>query len=91
MATKEALVRVGVYSRVVRFNDKEDLYLNIRAAFSDVCQVGATNTKLLVQIKDQQWGGEFLDLQEGQNIPDRSVLNVVVITQAEQVGLFFKR
>ena len=39
------------------------LYSNIRAAFSDVSQVGAANTKLLVQIKDQQWGGEFVDLQ----------------------------
>ena len=54
-------------------------------------QVGAPNTKLLVQIKDQQWGGEFVDLQEDQDIPDRSALNVIVInTQAEQVGHFFR-
>ena len=33
-------------------------------------------------------GGEFVDLQEDQNIPDRSVLNVIVIAQAEQVFFF---
>ena len=37
------LVRVGVHSRVVHFDDKEALYSNIRAAFSDVSQVGAPN------------------------------------------------
>ena len=88
MATKEVLVRVGVHSRVIRFDDKEALFSNIHAAFSDIGQVGTPNTKLLVQIKDQQWGGEFVDLQEDQNIPDRSVLNVIVIVQAEQVGFF---
>ena len=60
MATKEALVRVGVHSCVVRFDDKEALFSNIHAAFSDVGQVGAPNTKLLVQIKDQQWEASLL-------------------------------
>ena len=70
MATK-ALVQVGIHSRVVRFDDSQALYLNIRAAFSDVSQVGAPNTKLLVQ-------GKFVDLREHQNISNRSVLNVIV-------------
>ena len=91
MATeKEVLVRLGVHSRVVRFADdsKEELYSNIRATFSDVSQVGAPNTKLLVQIKDKRWSGEFIDIKEDKNIPDHSVLNVIVLSQAEQVGFF---
>ena len=92
MATeKEVLVRLGVHSRVVRFTDdsKEELYSNIRATFSEVSQVGAPNTKLLVQIKDERWSGEFIDIKEDKNIPDQSVLNVFAFSQAEQVGFFF--
>ena len=80
----KALERIGIHSCVVRFDDNQALYWNIRAAFSDVSQVGAPDTKLLIQIKDQQWGGEFVNLQD-QNIASRSVLNVIVInTQADQ-------
>ena len=31
------------------------------------------------QIMDEQWGGEFLDLTEGQEIVDRSILNMIVV------------
>ena len=56
--------------------------------FFDVSQVGAPNTKLLVQIKDERWFGEFIDIKEEKNIPDHSVLNVIVLSQAEQVVFF---
>ena len=53
MATKEALVQVGVHSRVVRFDDNQALYSNIRAAFSDVSQVGAPNTNAPINVMPQ--------------------------------------
>lgn len=88
MATeKEVLVRLGVHCRVVRFaDDSKELYSNIHSTFSDVSQIGASDTKLLIQIKDERWSGEFIDIKEDKNIPDHSVLNVIVLSQAEQVG-----
>lgn len=55
-----------------------------------VSQVAGLHAKLLVQIKDQQWVSEFVDLQEDQDIsPDHSVLNVILIPQADQMLFFF--
>ena len=31
---------------------------------------------LLIQIKDEEWGGEFVDLKPGQEVSDRGVLKV---------------
>ena len=33
--------------------------------------------ELILQIKDESWGGEFVDLQEKESVPDHSVLRVV--------------
>lgn len=32
------------------------------------------------KVKDKQWGGEFLDLTECQEIMDRSILNMIVVS-----------
>lgn len=34
-------------------------------------------SKFVIQLKDENWFGEFVDLREGQEIPDRSVVNVI--------------
>ena len=33
--------------------------------------------ELILQIKDESWGGEFVDLQEKAPVPDHSVLRVI--------------
>ena len=48
----------------------------IRRSFADVPRV-ANAFKLLVQIKDEDWGGKFVDMKEDQVIPDRSMMNVI--------------
>lgn len=44
--------------------------------------------KVFFQVKDEQWGGEFLDLTEGQEIVDRSILNMIVVSKQPQVQYF---
>ena len=60
------LVQVEIHLHVTQ--------MTVRTVFSDISQVATLNAKLLVQIKDQQWGGEFVHQQEDQDIPDRSML-----------------
>ena len=71
----EVLVRVGPCSRVIHIESKRELVAAIRCSFSDVPRVA--NADLIIQIKDEEWGGEFVDLKEDQVIPNRSVLNVI--------------
>ena len=72
----EVLVRIGPHSRGLRIESQRELVPTIRRSFADVPRV-VNACKLLVQIKDEDRGGEFVDLKEDQVIPDRSVLNVI--------------
>ena len=82
------LVRVGVYSRVVTLADGSpshtELCEAVCATFSDLQLEGK---RLHVQVKSKEWGGEFVDLQQGQTLMNHSVLNV--IPQAQQVKFIF--
>ena len=76
MESRRVLVRVGLHSRVVQLEAENDLERAIRQTFADLRQV-ADASSLILQLKDEEWGGEFVDLKEGQVIPDHSVLNVI--------------
>ena len=81
MPVTKVLVRLGVYSRVVSFGDgKGDLESAIRFSFSDV-YTNLADAKLHIQVKVEEWGGEFIDLQEGQTISNHDILNVVIVPQ----------
>ncbi len=87
-STKQVLVRFGAHSWVVRFCSQEDLVPSIRTAFADVsAEASQASAKLVVQLKDEQWGGEFVDLREGQEVPDHTVLRVAIVPQAQQVSV----
>ena len=73
MVAKLALVRFGIFSCVVTFNNHDDLVKVITSTFNDV---PSAKGPLLIQIKDEEWGGEFVDLRPGQEVSDRSVLKV---------------
>ena len=72
----QVLVRVGPHSRVVHFESDGDLVPAIRRAFSDLRRV-VDASSLVIQLKDEEWGGEFVDLKEGQMPSDHSVVNVI--------------
>ena len=55
----QVLVRIGPHSRVLRIESQRELVPTIRRSFADVPRV-VNACKLLVQIKDEDWGGEFV-------------------------------
>ena len=75
MLPRQVLVHLGVHRRVVEFEKNDDLKPAIFRSFSDV--PGVANSTMVIQLKDNEWGGEFVDLMEDQNVPDHSVLNVI--------------
>ena len=72
----QVLVQIGPHSRVLRIESQCELVPTICRSFANVPRV-VNACKLLVQIKDEDWSGEFVDLKEDQVVPDRSVLNVI--------------
>ena len=73
------LVSCGIRNRVVTFNsngEKDSVLLeeSIKSVFADVLH----DKKFFLQVKDVEWGRVFVDLVERDNIPDKSVLKVVV-------------
>ena len=53
----------------------------MKSGFQDVLPSG--NVDLLYQVKDDSWGGMYLEIQKDQTIADRSVINIVVETQTK--------
>ena len=76
MGSRKVLVREGPHSRVVQLEADNDTEQAIRRTFANLLPV-ALASSLVVQLKDEEWNGEFVDLKEGQAIPDHSVLNVI--------------
>ncbi len=70
MAAIKVLVRFGDRCRPVQFTGDE-LHLKIR----EVNQ----QEDFFLQIKDEEWGGEFVDISDEQQIPDKSVLNIFLL------------
>lgn len=85
---KEVLVKFRGLSRVVSFDKDEELVQSIKSSFTDVLELALPRSKLVIQIKDENWFGEFVDIQPDQVIANRSVLNVIVhklTTESQQV------
>ena len=78
---KTVLCRLGERRREVIYR-KEDgkaelltLTEAVRSVFSDVI---AESSRLILQKKNENWEGEFLDIQEAESIPDHTVIRGVV-------------
>ena len=56
--------------------DTKALVDAVREAFSDV--IGDRQEQLIVQVKHEEWGGDFVDLGLG-GVPDRSVVKAVLV------------
>ena len=85
MADKRVLVEVGSNRRPVLFkpsNEREDLDGLKRAvleSFRDILS-SADASNLLLQVKSEEWNGEFIDALDSDVIPDKSVIKVTVTT-----------
>ena len=72
---KTVLVCVGERRRPVQFSGfNQQLCTAVRKAFSDVI---TPTDEVFLQVKDETWGGMFIDLVD-QDVPDRSVLKANV-------------
>ena len=79
---KHILACLGERKRPVEFQTQSDddssgrdtLLLSIREVFADVL---SPDTEIFLQIKSEEWQGEFVDLGEGAVVPDRAVLRVI--------------
>ena len=56
-------------------SDERELRVNIRNVFGDVLSVGQ---QFFLQTKDDNWGGEFIDVPEGMKVADRSVFRLLL-------------
>ena len=76
--SKQFLVRVGANNRVVNVESGGDLRAAIRRTFADLRRMKDAS-RLVIQIKDSAWAGEFVDLTEDQlqSVPNKSVLQVI--------------
>ena len=83
---KRVLVSVGENTRVVPFSTPpasdsaavgvyEALAWAIRESFKDIQRM---DQGFFLQIKNDEWGGVFVDMQDGQEIADRSVVRAVL-------------
>ena len=67
------LVLLGNNTRVVKFTSGvvDVVMSEIRNAFSDVLQSGQ---EFFLKVKREEWGGVFVDVQENDEIVDKSVV-----------------
>jgi len=74
------LVSMGLNTRHISFStaesvNTESLMQAIRTTFKDNLQLGQ---EFFLQLKSEEWGGEFIDLQGTQEIADHSVVRAIV-------------
>ena len=78
---KRVLVKLGDSNRPVSFvsdgeNDQDIVIKEIRKVYHDEIP---ENSSFILQMKDEEWGGEFVDISPSQtNIASRSILKVIV-------------
>ena len=89
-ATKEVLACFGDHKRVLNFSSTvkeiDDLKRAFLATFSDVLESGVEEKNVVVQLKSEVWGGEFLDITDDQLIPDRSVIKIALTSPSASVS-----
>lgn len=84
---KSVLVSVGGRSRVVSFctgvaSEKSTLTAAVKATFRDLL---SAKQDFFLQVKDDDWGGAFVELQEDQTIPDKAVIEAVIVQKCSEV------
>ena len=71
--TKTVLVSFLEYKREVSFSSDE-LISTIKAKFKDVMRPGMN---LILQLKNEEWQGEYVDVSNILDIPDKSILKAI--------------
>ena len=83
MDLKRVLVEIGNNRKPVCFvsdpaERESDLAL-VKKAIVSVFNVQLSESEsILVQVKSEEWGGLWVDVGEGEQIPDKSVLKAII-------------
>ena len=89
-ASKTVLVCFEQWKRPVTFNGGVQVLTEaMKTAFQDVLPAD-DNSPLVLQVKNEDWGGEFVDVIRDDDISDRSVVRTVFSSSARpdcKVGL----
>ena len=93
MATpsKSILVSLGENRRVVKFLssscEKEAAMSAVRTTFSDIIH---PEQDFFLQIKDDEWGGAFVDLLDDREIVDKSIVKAILkpLDMRSEVGIY---
>ena len=76
MASKTVLVHSGVHTKVVVFSgDLDSLKETISAKFS----LQVSPQWLLIQLKSEEWNGEWIDVSSSDEIGDKAVIKAVIL------------
>lgn len=73
------LVSLGERNQIVRLRPPASIYC-CYIVFEDVVP---PNSCLLFQVKSEEWGRAYLDLLEGSDVSDKSLLKAVVLPSRE--------
>ena len=91
MATKEVLVDLSSNKRPVKFDagDSRDELQNLKkAAIERYSDKGLTAATVLnFKIKSEKWQGQWLDLLEGDEIPDGSCLQLFIRNEVSYISI----
>ena len=84
---KKVLVCLGDRKREVIFTT--DIMGAVRSSFSDILPAAHDGrpAKFILQLKNEEWGGDFLDVADESEVPDRSVLKVILSNEVESQEL----
>ena len=92
MSENEVLCLLGERRRPVKYSvqdgksDLESLNEAVKETFQDII---TSSTKLFLQLKNESWEGEFVDINEVERIPNRAVIRAVVDDSKSEVNIFF--
>ena len=91
-AERSVLVTVGGRNRIVRFwhgiasapsqSDKTALTAAVKSAFRDVL---LEDQDLILQMKNEDWGGAFVEVIDDQTIPDKATIEAVAVQKRTEV------
>lgn len=87
-ADKKVLVCFGDRKRTISIpvgvdiSDEESLRNNAYEVFQDLL---SPSIPIVFQLKDEEWGGEFVDLLSGQAIEDKSIVKMIITKTTKKV------
>ena len=85
MASKTVLVHSGVHTKVVVYSgDLDSLKEAVLAKFS----LQVSPQRLLIQLKSEEWSGEWIDVSSSDEIGDKAVVKAVILEVLKFIIIF---